>query len=359
MKKHYRHENDCLNCGTILEGKFCHHCGQENLQIRENFGHMMNHAVSDYFHFDHQFFHTLKPLLLKPGKLTNEYMAGRRVQYLHPIKMYIFISIVYFLLLFQSAGEKTNAGKVSGNRVTTGQAIDSAKKAIEKSPGLSAAQKKKLVNKLKEKKLVTYYGFGKITEADTDNNDKHSKYGWFRPSTDDSTYHQYAVSQEKLPKDEKDNFLQRQWNKKTLSYHEKYGSMAGDIFLDEFKHNIPKMMFLLLPLFALILKLAFWKNKKYYVEHLIYSFHFHCFLFLFLAFFMLLQLIIPDSWGIIMGWLDFFATIYIMWYVYRSLRTVYHRSRFRTISKMIGMSFMYSFAFAFCISLIMFITYLF
>src|SRR6202000_1478750 len=102
MKKHYRKENDCLNCGATLQGHYCHVCGQENLQIKESFGHMMNHAISDYFHFDHQFFHTLKPLLFQPGKLTNEYMAGRRAQYLHPVKMYIFISLIYFILLAKS-----------------------------------------------------------------------------------------------------------------------------------------------------------------------------------------------------------------------------------------------------------------
>jgi hypothetical protein len=102
MKKHYRKENDCLNCGAMLTGKYCPNCGQENLEIHESFGHMMNHAISDYFHFDHQFFHTLRPLFLKPGYLTNQYMSGKRAQYLHPVKMYIFISIVYFLLLFQS-----------------------------------------------------------------------------------------------------------------------------------------------------------------------------------------------------------------------------------------------------------------
>src|ERR1700741_2998088 len=105
MKKHYRSENNCLNCGTILQGHYCHNCGQENLELKENFVHMMEHTVSDYFHFDHLFFHTLKPLLFKPGYLTVEYVAGRRAQYLHPVKMYIFISIVYFLLLFQTNGD--------------------------------------------------------------------------------------------------------------------------------------------------------------------------------------------------------------------------------------------------------------
>ena len=108
MSKHYRKENDCLNCGSTIQGKFCSNCGQENLEIHESFGHLMNHAISDYFHFDHQFFNTIKPLLFKPGYLTNEYMAGKRVKYLHPVKMYIFISIVYFLLAFQQRENPTN-----------------------------------------------------------------------------------------------------------------------------------------------------------------------------------------------------------------------------------------------------------
>jgi hypothetical protein len=95
--KNYRLENDCLNCGTKVAIRFCTNCGQENLQIKESFGQVMKHAVSDYFHFDHQLLHTLKPLFFQPGKLTNEYMAGRRTQYLHPVKMYLFMSVVYIL----------------------------------------------------------------------------------------------------------------------------------------------------------------------------------------------------------------------------------------------------------------------
>src|SRR5271154_3713846 len=162
MKKHYRQENDCLNCGTILEGHYCHNCGQENLQIRESFGHMMNHAISDYFHFDHQFFHTLKPLLFKPGFLTNEYMAGRRTQYLHPVKMYIFISIVYFLLLFQSAHETVTTNNVNRKKPAdtkkTANALDRASKAIEKNTKLRAHKKKVLKKKLTKVKTVTDLG---------------------------------------------------------------------------------------------------------------------------------------------------------------------------------------------------------
>jgi hypothetical protein len=349
MKKHYRKENNCLNCGTTLEGKFCHNCGQENLQIKESFGHMLNHAISDYFHFDHQFFHTLKPLFFKPGLLTNEYMAGKRVQYLHPIKMYIFVSIVYFLIFFQSAHEKVKVTPTPNKPANIEQKkIDTINNRIAKSTKLSAIQKKKLL------RMSKLYGVTNLKDVDGEeasNKDNH----FITPTTDDTTYEQYTVHQGKLPVEERDGFFERIYNKTALTYTQKYGSRAREVFFDEFKHNVPKMMFLLLPMFALILKITFWRSKKFYVEHLIYTFHLHCFLFLFLAILMVLQLIIPNVWGLI-GWLNFFSTIYIMWYIFRSLKVVYHRSGFRTITKMIGMSFIYLMAFGFCIFVVAIIT---
>jgi Protein of unknown function (DUF3667) len=341
MKKHYRHENDCLNCGTILEGKFCHNCGQENLQIKESFGHMMNHAISDYFHFDQKFFHTLKPLLLKPGFLTNEYMAGRRAQYLHPVKMYIFISIVYFLLLFQSGHEIVKVNETPNKPVAAAKIIDSLNKEIIRDHDLSASQKKMILQKIK-------------VNSNLLGNDKRKNNGLF-DAEGDTSYQQFLASQRKLPENERAGAFELLAKKKVFAYKEKYGSRAKEVFFDEFKHNVPKMMFLVLPLLALILKVTFWKNKKFYVEHLIYTFHLHCFLFIFLALIMLLQLILPGNPEVI-GWVNFAATLFVMWYIYRSLRVVYQRNRFRTITKMIGMSLAYLFVFTFCVCLVLVIT---
>ncbi|MGZ3813938.1 MAG: DUF3667 domain-containing protein [Mucilaginibacter sp.] len=351
MKKHYRAENDCLNCGTILEGKFCHNCGQENLELKENFGHMMSHAISDYFHFDHLFFHTLKPLLFSPGKLTNEYMAGRRAQYLHPVKMYIFISIVYFLLLFQSGHELVNINDKPNKPANVEKNLDSTKKQIAGNPYIPNAAKKEIEKDIDKSKVKD-----KADQDNTTSDDARGPNKWFHPITKDPSYPVYMANQSKLPEVEQDGFFERQWNKKVFSYIEKYGAGAKEAFLDELKHNTPKMMFLLLPLFALILRVAFWKNRKYYVEHMIYSFHFHCFLFLFLGIMILIQMAIPASWETLIGWMKTIETLYIIWYIYLSLRVVYHRSRFRTITKMIGMGVMYFIAFSFCISLLFFVT---
>lgn len=344
MKKHYRKENDCLNCGTILEGKYCHNCGQENLEIKESFGHMMNHAISDYFHFDHQFFHTLKPLLFKPGFLTNEYMSGRRAQYLHPVKMYIFISIVYFLLLFKT-GHDTDIVKVNTpgkGQVTSSQPIDAVSADILKDHNLSASQKEAILNKIPAQGI----------KADSVNENFKSGLLTF---TSDTSYKQYLAHQQRLPAAERDGWFDNLVNKKGFYYKEKYGNRSKEVFFDEMRHNIPKMMFLLLPLFALILKITFWRNKKFYVEHLIYSFHLHCFLFIFLAFTILILSISPGN-ETISGILSLLSFFYIVWYIYKSLKTVYHRSTFRTITKFIGMSLAYFALFIFCIGVVLFVT---
>src|SRR5579872_3783918 len=233
MKKHYRKENDCLNCGTILQGKFCHNCGQENLEMKESFGHMMNHAISDYFHFDQQFFSTIKPLLFKPGFLTNEYLAGRRASYLHPIKMYIFISIVYFLLAFQIGHETVSTAKpgvkpfsVAKMLDSTKRASDSVNKAIDKGTGLNAAQKAALKKKIAQAQTISDYGLVTITDSTGAPNQ------WFNPTTKDTNYQQYITDQKKLPVAKQDGFFEKNYNKKVFYYNERYGSRAKEVFLE-------------------------------------------------------------------------------------------------------------------------------
>jgi len=350
MKKHYRKENNCLNCGTTLEGKFCHNCGQENLEMKESFGHMMNHAISDYFHFDHQFFHTIKPLFTKPGFLTTEYMAGRRANYLHPVKMYIFISLVYFVVLFQTGHKLINVKTTYSGAEKAQMAIDS----VMKDPEIPAYIKKSLIEKIKKGDTSTAKKNGRVKFAATEGDKDTSNWTFFSPTTRDSTYQAYLASQQKLPEGRRDGLIERYYNEKAYSYNVKYGNRTKEVIIEEFQHNIPKMMFFLLPFCALVLMISFKNNKKYYVEHLIYSFHLHCFIFLFLAVVMLLQWIIPSN--TIDGLLGFFAFLTIAWYIYRSLRVVYGRSRWRTISKLIGASLMYLVGFVVCISLAFIIT---
>ena len=130
------------------------------------------------------------------------------------------------------------------------------------------------------------------------------------------------------------------FNQKVISYNQKYGARAKEVFIEEVRHNIPKLMFFLLPVLALILKITFWKNHKFYIEHLIFTFYLHCFLFLFLSIMIIAQMLLPVSREI-MDWIQLGAALYIFWYFYRSLRVMYARSVFRTFTKIIGMTITY------------------
>ena len=183
---------------------------------------------------------------------------------------------------FQTGHNLANVHQNPDTTVTTQAAIDSVMKA----PGIPAYVKKQLVYKIGKDSAVQYDKNGKkIVSKDT----KVQNWGFISPTGPDSTYKAYMASQQKLPADERDGFIERYYNKKAYQYKEEYGDRTKDVIIDEFKHNIPKMMFLLLPICALIMMVAFRKNHKYYVEHLIYSFHLHCFIFLFLAMIMVLQ----------------------------------------------------------------------
>ena len=100
MKHHLRKEKNCLNCGTEVTDRFCSHCGQENLETKESFGHLVGHFFADVTHYDSKFFTTIKDLLFKPGFLTRQYFAGRRTKYLNPLRMYFFISFIFFLVSY-------------------------------------------------------------------------------------------------------------------------------------------------------------------------------------------------------------------------------------------------------------------
>ena len=95
-----RKEKNCLNCQTTVIGRYCHQCGQENLEPKETVWHLVQHFFNDITHFDGKFFATVKLLLRKPGFLSAEYIAGRRMSYLNPIRMYVFTSAFFFIILF-------------------------------------------------------------------------------------------------------------------------------------------------------------------------------------------------------------------------------------------------------------------
>ncbi len=89
----------CLNCGEILQGRFCSHCGQERTNPIVSLGEYIKDILDEFITWDSKALRSILPLLFKPGFLTNEYLAGRRVSYLLPSRLYVIISVAFFLLV--------------------------------------------------------------------------------------------------------------------------------------------------------------------------------------------------------------------------------------------------------------------
>ncbi|MGF1926074.1 MAG: DUF3667 domain-containing protein, partial [Bacteroidia bacterium] len=256
-----RKEKDCLNCGHIVEENFCPHCGQENIEVKEDALHMVTHAIADYFHFEHKFFGTIKPLLFKPGQLTSAYVAGKRVTFIHPIRLYIFVSIVFFLVVLggkkfddkgnnnkaKASTSKAAAKPKSQDTTTNAEEIKAIEESLKYVPNRNGLRDT-LLKRAKEEKVDNSgasirFGNGKKRSFSN---------SW---ATSDTTVADYEKKQLALPKDKRDGFFKHYIITRNIEL-DKYDN-PGMKLLEDFLHNIPKMMFLLLPMFALILKLVY------------------------------------------------------------------------------------------------------
>lgn len=336
MSGRYRKEKDCLNCGNQVEDHFCSHCGQENIIVKEDALHMVIHAVADYFHFESKFFGTMKPLLLKPGFLTQKYVDGKRVSFIHPIRLYIFISIVFFVVILGGSHKEKKHVKETESSQHTEKRPDTLSKqeAADLRRGLSLVPIP-LINKDTLIKNVT------ANRNNTKNKNRNSFWSLSGKGINsaDSTVAAYENRQKALPSAQRDNFFTHYINKRNIELQD-YPDVGAKV-KEDFIHNLPKMMFVLLPLFALILKLVYISKKKYYYEHLIYSFHLHSALFLSVLVATLL------SWSVgffanISSWTGALCFFYIVWYIYRSLRTFYNSSRWVTVLKIFFLLFCYT-----------------
>ena len=138
MARHLRTEKDCLNCGALVDGRYCSSCGQENVVPRERLSYILADFLGGFFvSFDNKFIKSVGPLLFKPGFLTNQYNAGKRASYVHPFKLYIFISIFYFFLtgLFHH-NVKYHVGAAAPNSETVLEVEADPAKAVDVDRGV-------------------------------------------------------------------------------------------------------------------------------------------------------------------------------------------------------------------------------
>jgi hypothetical protein len=330
MTQHLRSEKTCLNCGARVDDQFCPGCGQKNILVKESFGHLIGHFFQDLTHYDSKFFLTIKNLLVRPGLLTREYLAGKRASYLHPVRLYIFVSFFYFLLVLslQHTGPKVEeqmAGMVSQS--TRQEITDSMRSWLKAHKNMDSRGviKDSVARNLlaiaqaspnSYKLPPDYVIIGGITYKDL--------------LLFDST--QKALSPDKREKG-LIPWLYNRW----MTNINHYGNGITSLVAAQTQHFVPKMMFLLLPLFALLLKLFYRKNKYYYVDHAIFSLHYHSASFVIFLVFTILGLIfasLSNYFGLIQG---FFAIVYLVVAIYE----VYRQSLLISILKTAALVIIY------------------
>lgn len=332
-----RKEKDCLNCGTIVQGKYCHACGQENVVPKESFWHMVTHFLYDITHFDGKFFTTLKDLLFKPGFLSKEYMAGRRATYLHPVKMYVFTSAIFFLLFFSFFSPNANF-KISDPAQMTGEERLEELDRIEKKLKKNKEGEADSIIRRKLDKLAAMRDTTKpVTRSDYEQLDS-TKFEMNISGTSHQykTVAEYDSIQKTLPSAERDGWWMNRLIRKEININNKYryDPQAGmQKLVDSVMHRLPYMLFISLPLFALILKLLYVRRKNfYYADHGVFTIHLYIFTFILLLVVFAIGRYGAAVWGPF-GVLVVLLVLWLFVYLYKAMRRFYGQSRWKTIIK--------------------------
>ena len=330
-----RKENNCLNCGAIVNGRFCSFCGQENIEPKQNFWGLVTHFIYDVFHFDGKFFDTLRYLLFKPGFVPKEYIKGKRQSYLDPVRMYLFTSAVFFLIFFSIAnpGEAINiSSQQQLNRMERYNFVSEANKKLNESPGDSLLHKQ--INLVLDTSYSVYLlkdSTGNITDTSF-------------PITYRGTNYLLRGKKNRYTFNSSSGWLGKLALEKWTVFKEKYGDDQNSIvkeLIRSFLHKLPYILFVSLPFFALLLKLLYIRRKEfYYSDHAIFTLYHYIFSFLILLLFFIINKVEELSgWGFLstLGLLIFFSGgVYLL----VAMKRFYGQSWKKTVSKFFILNFL-------------------
>ena len=247
----------CLNCSSYLRStdSFCPGCGQKKMEKEDfSFRHIFQESFLDYFHIDSTFTKSIFPLILKPGYLTIEYLSGKRASYVQPFKMFLVVSLIYFLLA----------------SIEMPHFLQPSKESIKHS--------------------------GAIPKSDSEQvNDAKNQLN-LRIKDDDLQFEPIDTMKIKIVKYGIDVYIRSKYP--TASSFSRFlikkviqQKLSLKSFNETLRHNSSRLIFLLIPVAALLFKLIYLKRKRFYYEHVIFSLHFHTVVFLLFILFQMIAII--------------------------------------------------------------------
>ena len=318
-------EGQCENCGAPLYGKYCYACGQPTTGMVRHFSSVMSDIADSVLNIDERVFKTLAPLYLRPGKLTLDYFAGRRARYVTPFRLVFFLAIVAFFStqITVRAGftpaNKAVAISTSGGKPTL--AVVPAPKApaapISSDDGAFANGNLSLNDKV-------------LWNRDT----KPLKIGWLPDAAVDWINDLIGNAQQQLHAMNAGSWAEQQNARRKFTL----GMYSA----------APTVLFVLLPIFALLLKIFYIFKKRLYMEHLIVAMHSHAFLMLSMLVLVLIgalrHLAAPNG-GLARVPFDLLtdaAWIWIFVYLWLMQKRVYRQGWFMTNVKYWSLGFCYT-----------------
>jgi hypothetical protein len=234
----------CANCETPLQGPYCHNCGQLAEDFHRSIGHLIVEAFESFFHFDGRLWQTLPGLILKPGRLTSEYLHGKRALQIPPLRLFLVLLLVAFF-----AGQCTPKREQSAHVTPT------------------AAEKQAVVDRLHEKGVVVSDGStasGALDTARTQAAADLKKEGEVVPldQTGDLNFDVFSSKAK--------NRAFIGWMKTRVEAIQKDPERFA-LILEMWAHRVA---ILALPLSAMMLSVLFVFQRRFYIyDHLIFSMH--------------------------------------------------------------------------------------
>jgi hypothetical protein len=361
----------CANCGAELLGPNCYECGQPVKGMIRPLTSMLHDVADTILNIDSRIFRTLLPLYFRPGFLSNEYFAGRRVRYVTPFRLYFFLSVAAFLLIQIGLDSTLDLSKDLLHFDGTQKEIAAAQTAQE-----AESRRDALLAELDKTRLAvgtstaTIHGLDKAAASIRSQTDKRLQY---LAQVDDAKAKGKPAPADPDADDDKENvnleidghIWDPQKNPISIGWlpafaNTKLNSLAGRMkenlprikkdpkpFLLGGFSTLPQVLFVLMPLFALLLKIFYIFKRRLYMEHLIVALHSHSFIFLSLLFLTLAGLV--RSWAqtaapwlhALLGWLMFAMGWWLPIYLFLMQKKVYKQGWFFTTLKygMIGICY--------------------
>ncbi|WP_227009147.1 DUF3667 domain-containing protein [Christiangramia fulva] len=325
--------NECLNCGHPLEltQRFCPRCGQMNSAKKLKFDDFFNEFFSSLFAYDSRFNRTLRVLMFKPGKISRDYIQGKRVRYANPFRFYLSASIIFFLIFNYSVDignsefgpQDKDLQNLKGEEVPPippEVAVDSINKIIT-SPevGLESIRPDSLSKKTYKDDMISENDLNKMSMLDAIS----KRFTLYYEYQDETGIYNSQRALDSLGHDH--NNYNNWLYKKAVDA----GIFKNNprLFIDYFISKLPFIIFFYLPVFALFIWLLYVRRPFNYMEHLVFAFHVQTTLFVLYIFGLLIDLIIGKNWGIIT------ANFLFAFYLYKSMRNFYQQNRVKTVLK--------------------------